>query len=137
MRYQNKEPLYSKKQSRAITFGYLWRWGSILINILVPAIVFGICELLHLSLEVKGLATFLSFGITMLCVGTYDIIGAGFEFKHIIVSLQLATHIPFRNIDPRRSWTKSEKKESIGLGVVLIVVGLMITAITICVYKYY
>ena len=119
-----KGTYYSKKERRAITFGYLWRWGSIVIMLLIPAIVFGICNLVNTEPEIQGFVTFLSAGITMFCVGTYDIIGTVLEFKHVLVSLQLTSHIPFQNINPRRGWTKSEKREYIGGGIILIILGL-------------
>ena len=115
---------YSKKERRVITMGYLWRWGSIVIILLIPAIAFGICNLVNTEPEIQGFVTFLSAGIAMFCVGTYDIIGTVLEFKHILVSLQLATKIPFQNINPRRGWTKSEKREYIGVGIIFIILGL-------------
>ncbi|MBQ8772265.1 MAG: hypothetical protein IJZ28_03585 [Clostridia bacterium] len=115
---------YSKKERRAITFGYLWRWGSILIMLLIPAIVFGICNLVNTEPKTQRLVSFLSAGIAMFCVGVYDIIGTVLEFKHVLVSLQLAYRIPFQNINPRRDWTKSEKEEYIGVGIIFIIFGL-------------
>ena len=115
---------YSKKERRAITFGYLWRWGSNVIILLVPAIVFVICNLVNIEPKTQSLATFLSIGITMFCVGAYDIIGTVLEFKHILVSSQLAYNIPFQNINPRRDWTKSEKRENIGVGIIFFILGL-------------
>ena len=115
---------YSRKERQVITLGYLWRWGSIVIILLIPAIVFGICNLVNTKPEIQGLVTFLSAGITMFCVGVYDIIGTVLEFKHVLVSLQLASHIPFQNINPRRDWTKSEKREYIGVGIIFIILGL-------------
>ena len=115
---------YSKKERQVITFGYLWRWGSIVIILLIPAIVFGICNLVNVESKNQGFVTFLSAGITMFCVGTYDIIGTVFEFKHILISLQLARHRPFQNINPRRDWTKSEKRDYIGVGIIFVILGL-------------
>ena len=125
-----KGTYYSKKERRAITFGYLWRWGSMVITLLIPAIVFGICNLVNTEPEIQGFVTFLSAGITMFCVGVYNIIGTVLEFKHVLVSLQLTRwHIPFQNINPRRGWTKSEKRENIGVGIILIILGLAIITI--------
>ena len=86
--------------------------------------VFGICNLVNTEPEIQGFVTFLSAGITMFCVGVYDIIGTVLEFKHVLVSLQLTSHIPFQNINPRRDWTKSEKREYIGVGIIFIILGL-------------
>ena len=115
---------YSKKERRVITMGYLWHWGSIVIILLIPAIAFGICNLVNTEPKIQGFVTFLSAGIAMFCVGTYYIIGTVLEFKHILVSSQLATKIPFQNINPRRGWTKSEKREYIGVGIIFIILGL-------------
>ena len=123
---------YSKKERRVITFGYLWRWGSIVIILLIPAIVFGICNMVNIEPKIQGFVTFLSAGITMFCVGVYDIIGTVLEFKHLLVSVQLASHIHFQNINPRRDWTKSEKRENIGAGIAFIILGLaFITVFTL------
>ena len=124
-----KGPSYSKRERRIISLGYLWRWGSIAMIFLVPAIAFVICNLLNTEPETQGFVTFLAAGITMFCVGTYDIIGTVLEFRHILVSLQLASHIPFQNINPRRDWTKSEKREHIGAGIVFVILGSAIITI--------
>ena len=122
---------YSKKERQVITMGYLWRWGSIVIILLIPAIVFGVCNLVNIEPKIQGFVTFLSVGITMFCVGAYCIIGTVLEFKHILVSLQLAYHIPYQNINPRRDWTKSEKREYIGIGIIFVILGLAFVTIII------
>ena len=122
---------HSKKERQVITMGYLWRWGSIVIILLIPAIAFGICNLVNTEPQIQGIVTFLSAGIAMFCVGTYDIIGAVLEFKHILVSSQLASKIPFQNINPRRGWTKSEKREYIGGGIISVILGLAFVTIII------
>ena len=114
---------YARKERQAITFGYLWRWGSIAIILLIPAVAFGICNLVNMEPKIQGFVTFLSAGIAMLCVGIYDIIGTVLEFRHVLVSLQLARHTPFQNINPRRAWTKSEKRECIGVGIIFVILG--------------
>ena len=115
---------YSKKERRAITFGYLWRWGSSVIILLIPAIVFGICNLVNTEPKIQSFAALLSMSITMLCIGIYDIIGTVLEFKHVLISLQLASRNPFKDVNPRREWTKSEKREYIGIGIIFVIVGL-------------
>ena len=79
--------------------------------------------------EIQGYVTFLSAGITIFCVGVYEIIDTVLEFKHVLVSSQLASRIPFRNINPRRAWRKSEKRENIGIGIIFIILGLAIITI--------
>ena len=114
---------YSKREQRIITLGYLWRWGSILIVLLIPAIYIGICQLFGVTGRVHGFVGGLLFGISMLLVGVYDIVGTALEFKHILVSLQLMTRSPFPNVNPRKEWTKSEKKEYITIGIMFAVIG--------------
>lgn len=122
---------YARKERQAITFGYVWRWGSIAMILLIPAIVFGICNLVNIEPQIQGFVTFLSAGIAMFCVGIYDIIGTVLEFQHILVSLQLARHTPFQDINPRRAWTKSEKRAHIGIGIIYVILGFaFITAFT-------
>lgn len=84
-----KRPSYSKKEQRVITLGYLWRWGSIAIILIIPAIVFGICNLFTTEPETQKYIIYLSGAITMLCVGVYEIVGTALEFKHLLVALQL------------------------------------------------
>ena len=120
---------YSKEERRVIICGYLWRWGSIVITLLIPVIVLGICNLVNTEPEIRGLVAALSAGIAMFCVGVYNIIGAALEFKHVLVSSQLASHIPFQNINPRRDWTKSEKRENIGIGIIFVILGLAVITI--------
>ena len=120
---------YSRTERQVITLGYLWRWGSIVIMLLIPAIVFVICNLVNAEPKTQGFVTFLSAGITMFCVGVYDIIGTVLEFKHLLVSLQLASLTPFQNINPRRDWTKSEKRENIGIGIIFVILGLAVITI--------
>lgn len=117
---------YSKREQRIITLGYLWRWGSILIVLLIPAIYIGICQLFGVTGRVHGFVGGLLFGISMLLVGVYDIVGTALEFKHILVSLQLMRPAPFQSISPRRDWTKSKKKESITIGITFAVIGFSI-----------
>lgn len=124
-----KDSYYSKSERLTIKLGYLWRWGSIGIMLLVPAITFGICGLLDIESETQRFITFMSAGVTFFCVGIYDIIGTILGFKHILVSLQLATHIPFQSINPRRGWLKSEKKEQICVGIFFVIIGVAIIII--------
>lgn len=125
-----KRSSFNRKERRAIMLGHLWRWGSIALILLVPAIAYGICNLLNTGAETQGFVTFLSAGITMFCVGVYNIIGTVLEFKHVFVSLQLASrHIPFQNFNPSRGWTKSEKRDYIFVGIIFAVFGLAIITI--------
>ena len=128
-RCMKKGIYYSKKERKVIALGYLWRWGSIVIIFLIPAIVFGICNVVNIENELQGFVTFLSVGITTFFAGAYDIIGTVLEFKHILVSLQLANHSHLQNINPRRNWTKSEKREYIGVGIIYVILGLAIITI--------
>ena len=126
-----KRSSFNKKERRAIMLGHLWRWGSIALILLVPAIAYGICNLLNTGTETQGVVTFLSLGITMFCVGVYNIIGTALEFKHVFVSLQLASrHIPFQNINPSRGWTKYEKRDYIFVGIIFAVFGLAVITIS-------
>lgn len=120
---------YSGKERRTIILGYLWRWGSIGMMLLVPAITLVICNSLRVSAEFRSLAGALAFGISMFCVGTYDIIGTLLEFKHVLVSLQLASHVP--HVNPRRAWTSKDKREYIGVGIIFVVLGLALVAIVV------
>ena len=120
------EEYYSKKERRIILLGYLWRWGSIGLILLVPAITFKICEAMRVSPQTCYHIIFISAGASFVGVGIYDIVGAVRGFKHVLVSLQVASHFPIRSINPRRQWRRDEKKEYIGVGVAFLVFGLAI-----------
>ena len=68
----------------------------------------------------------------MFCVGAYDIIGTLLEFKHILVASLLNLHTLFPNINLKRHWTKSEKRDYIIIGIVFVFCGLaVITTFTL------
>ena len=122
------------KEDRIIRLGYLCRWGSIALTILVPMVVFGICELLNASSNTVTISLFLSWGLTFLGIGVYEIIGTALEFKHVLVSLQLCSHHT-SNVNPRRGWNKSDKKDGFGSGIIFSVIGsaaLVIGVLSIC-----
>lgn len=114
---------FSKRERRVITLGYLCRWGVLGIIFLIPTIVFQICKLFNMEPQTQGFITILSVGITILGYGIYNIIGAVFEFKHVLVALQLANR---RSANPRKNWSKSDKRENIGVGIIFAVLGLAI-----------
>lgn len=120
------EEYYSKKERRIILLGYLWRWGSIGLILLVPIVTFIICEAMCVSPQTSYTLVVISMGSAFVGVGIYDIVGAVRGFKHVLVSLQIAYHLPIRSINPRRQWRRDEKKEYIGVGVVFLVFGLAI-----------
>ena len=124
-----KGPSYSKRERRIISLGYLWRWGSIAVILIIPAIAFGICSPLNIPEQTKGYIVFLSAGITMLCVAVYEIVGTVLGLKHLLVALQLMYHLPAQRLNPRRDWTKSEKREYIGIGIFFATLGIAIIII--------
>ncbi len=113
---------YSKKDVRTIRLGYFLRYGSIVIVLLLPIIIGAICGLFGAEPDMQRFVALLSFGISLLGIGTYNVIGAALEFKHVLVSLQLGGIMP--DINPRRGWTGKEKKECIIAGVIFIILGL-------------
>ncbi len=83
----------------------------------------------------QGFISFLSFGIATLLVGMYEIIGTIFEFKHILVSLQIASlKNPLNSINPRKRWSKKQKTEGIGSGIIFAVLGLAIIVVAVLGY---
>ena len=121
-----KVSYYSRKERRTIRLGYLWFFGSIASIFLFPAVAFCVCNLLNLEPKTQILFAYLTLGITMFCVGAYDIIGTLLEFKHILVSSLLSLHTLFPNINPKRNWTKSEKRDYIIIGIVFVFLGVAI-----------
>lgn len=62
----------------------------------------------------------------------WKIIGTLLEFKHILVSSLLSLHTLFPNINPKRNWTKSEKRDYIIIGIVFVFLGVaVITTFTL------
>ena len=120
---------YSRTERQVITLGYLWRWGSIAVILMIPAIAFRICSLFNIPEQTNGYIAYLSAGITMLCVAVYEIVGTVLGFKHLLVALQLTYHLPAQSLNPRRDWTKSEKREYIGIGIFFAALGIAIIII--------
>lgn len=114
-----------KNEEHIIKLGYLWHYGTIALYVLIPLTIIGICELTGASSDTFILILGLSWGIAFLCTGIYQIIGSTLEYKHILVSIQLFTHKPF-NVNPRREWSKSEKKQSYGIGIIFVILGSML-----------
>ena len=124
-----KGPSYSKRERRIISLGYLWRWGSIAVILIIPVIAFGICSLFNIPEQTNGYILFLFAGITMLCIAVYEIVGTVLGLKHLLVALQLMYHLPAQSLNPRRDWTKAEKREYIGIGIIFAALGIAIIII--------
>ena len=114
---------FSKIERRTITLGYLWNYGFWLIPFLTWIGAFLICGLIDTTAEVAKRISFLFFGIALIFVGLYDIIGTVLEFKHIHISAQLGDK--FRSPNPRRLWTNEEKKNYIFIGSIWAIIGLI------------
>ena len=115
-----------RKERKIIRLGYLWRWGSVGLFLLVFFVTIAFCEK---SILPRMLC--LTLGITLVCIGIYHIVGTALEFNHLLVACQLAHAIfhvffifPDVDLNPRRDWTPSEKREFIGVGIIHTVVGL-------------
>ena len=125
----------SKKERKLVILGHLWRLCSIGIPLLIPFIMYQICQLSNTSSQMQGFIFLLSFGIGMLLVGGYDIIGVIFEFKHVLVSLQIASlKNPLNSISPRKRWLKKQKTEGICIGIIFAVLGLSIIVVAVLGY---
>lgn len=119
-----KRPARSKAEHRILALGRLWRWGSIALILLVPVVVFCICNLLPIPAKNRDVAAALSAGLTLIGVGGYDILGAVRQFRHVLVALQLSrAHLPSQGVRPYAVWTAKDKKDCIGSGVLLIALG--------------
>ena len=115
-----KKQTYNQRRSQIIMLGYLWRWCPIIL-ILVPIILIKICEIIGVAQNALSLLFSFSFGFLFLSYGFCDIIGAILEFKHLLVSLQLANRL---SPNPEKSWTKADKKMSIFCGIIISVIGI-------------
>lgn len=127
----SKHSRNNKSERRAILWGYIYRYSVIAVLFLIVGIVFAIGELFQI--ENLGIILFLSLGITFILLGGHDIIGAILEWKYLLVSIQLYNrHYDSGDmINPRRAWTKYEKRQMIGTGIIGIILGIALTVITI------
>ena len=116
-----------REERKIIRLGYLWRWGSVGLSLLVLFVTIAFCEK---SILPRMLC--LTLGSTLVCIGIYHIVGTALEFKHLLVACQLAHAIfhvffifPDVDLNPRRDWTPSEKREFIGIGIIFTIAGLI------------
>ena len=115
-----KKTSYTQEELDIIRLGYLWGYGRLILGFIFPAI-FSVVTQIFNNIEYYWL--YISWGSYILFIGIYDIIGALLEFKHVLVSLQLAYH---QKPDPRSTWTKSEKREYIFVGIFFVVYGFLL-----------
>lgn len=118
------------ENERAIFMGYLWRWGSVALILLLPVFTYGICVFWGALPKTQQFCTMLAFGIGMLGMGAYEIIGSVLEFRHLLVSLQLTVHIPKDKLNSTRAWTKQDKKDGIGIGIIFAFWGTAMIIVT-------
>ena len=114
-----------REERKIIRLGYLWRWGSVGLSLLVLFVTIAFCEK---SILPRMLC--LTLGITLVCIGIYHIVGTALGFKHLLVACQLmptTSRSIFRDVylNPRRDWTPSEKREFIRIGIIFTIAGLI------------
>ena len=117
---------YSKTEQKNIRLGYLWHWGSIGATMLLPFLSAGIAKLCGVDSEIQGFLFLFSMGILWLSRGIYQIIGSALSFKHILVSLQIRKRSvtgKLENPNPRKNWTKSEKRTGFSIGIIDMLIG--------------
>ena len=117
---------YSKTEQKTIRLGYLWHWGSIGAIVLLPFLSAGIAKFFGAIPEIQGFLFLFAFGITFLSSGIYQITGTALSFKHILVSLQIQKRGisgKRENPNPRKTWTKSEKRTSFSIGIIDMLIG--------------
>jgi len=125
-----KKTTHTQRISHAIMLGYLWRWGAIILIFVIPIFVFKICKMIGIASAIQSVSYMFSMGVLLFYYGIHHIIGAIFEFKHILVASQLANR---QEPNPRRSWTDAEKTENISCGIIFVVIG---AGMTICCLLY-
>ena len=124
----------NKYERKIIIWAQIYRYSPIL-GILLPALFFLIIEkLFKTENAIIGFIPIFAFGTVPILWGCYTIIGAALEWKHVQVSLQLShNYRRYRkeSIKPRRGWTKNEKRDMIGVGIIFVILGIALTVITI------
>ena len=117
---------YSKNEQKSIRYGYLWHWGSIGCILLIPFLAVAIAKSCEAVSETQEFLFLFSMGILWLSCGIYQLTGTALSFKHILVSLQISK----RGVtgkrekpNPRKTWTKSEKRTSFSIGIIDILIG--------------
>ena len=118
---------FSKKEKRTVFFGYLHRWGVVLM-IFMPLLFLIISQNHVTETAALGLLFYLSFGLSFLSFGIIDMLGALLEWKYILVAHQLAYRA---SPNPRKNWDQKQKKEEIFIGIIFTAIGLAIIVPTL------
>ena len=112
-----------KKHKRLLFWGFFWRYGVIILTLLLPlllVLIFKDTECLNGYMDVLFMGTF-SAGLCVM--GIAYLVGVICEKPFILLCEQLALH---SKMDPTcLSWEGFNKKEWIGVATIFLVLGLI------------
>ena len=129
-----KHSRYNKYERKIIIWAQIYRYsyfGGILLPILLSLLIEKIIKTENV---INGFIPLFAFASNPVLWGCYTVIGAALEWKHVQVSLQLShNYRRYRkeSIKPRRGWTKNEKRDMIGVGILFIILGIALIVMII------
>ena len=129
-----KHSRYNRSERKILLWANIHRYSpilGILFSVLLFLFIYKICKIENFILSC--IPFFVICTVPTLW-GCYTIIGAALEWKHVQVSLQLShNYRRYRkeSIKPRRGWTKNEKREMIGVGILFIILGIALIVMII------
>ena len=110
-----------KKNKRLLFLGFLFRYGLIIIAIVVPLIFIIIGDLINKE-ELFYTIGFIFFPLSMIVLGLDNILAPIFKWKHILLVNQSASHNIMNPND--LNWNDLSKKEYIAIGIFFTLLGL-------------
>ena len=109
------------RDKKILFWAYFWRYGIIALAILPFLIVGGISAITDNYNYTLFLVALLNMPSVLIVTGIYYIIGTKLEFTHLCCVSQSMSH---QKMNPYRvEWTEHDKKEMIGAGIALLVIG--------------
>ena len=112
-----------KKNKRLLFLGFLFRYGLIIIAIVVPLIFIIIGDLINKE-DLFYTIGFTFFPLSLIVMGLDFILACIFEWDHILLVNQSASHNIMNPND--LNWNDINKKEFIGIGIFFTLLGLAI-----------
>lgn len=117
------------KKKKLLFWGYFWRYGIILLTIILPLVIGIILKNIKVAEKYAESSFFFLMGIGLLAMGIDYILAIILKMPHILLVCQSAYHGKMNpdNLD----WENIDKNEFIMIGIMLVVLGILFEVITI------
>ena len=117
------------KKKKLLFWGYFWRYGIILLTIIVPSLIGIILKNIKVAEKYAESSFFFFMGIGFLAMGIDYILAVILKMPHILLVNQSAYHIKMNPDD--LDWEDISRKEFIMIGIIFVVLGILFEVVTI------